>query len=247
MCYFYEAGTAKVAYFRRANAGTMIGPVVYIHEDTSSTPHAAGILEVRSDNAGNTPIQTWYSGSTERGSFDTDGDFQCDGSVTKGGGGFLIDHPLDPENKLLQHSFVESPEMRTAYFGQTQTINKKVTIILPEWFQALNGTDKTEYNYQLTPIGKQADCWISKEITDNEFEISCDVDCKVSWMVTAIRHDVWAQNNRLFVEIDKAEPAEAKDVLPDKYMKGNYLHKPEHDGTKQQRRLVSLKFKEVGA
>ncbi|GBC79423.1 hypothetical protein HRbin09_00642 [bacterium HR09] len=34
------------------------------------------------------------------------------GFLEKGGGGFKIDHPLDPENKYLNHFFVESPEMK---------------------------------------------------------------------------------------------------------------------------------------
>jgi hypothetical protein len=39
------------------------------------------------------------------------------GTLTKGGGAFRIDHPLDPENRILQHSFVESPDMKNAPDG----------------------------------------------------------------------------------------------------------------------------------
>jgi hypothetical protein len=38
------------------------------------------------------------------------GNLQVNGNVSKGGGSFRIDHPLDPENKYLYHSFVESPD-----------------------------------------------------------------------------------------------------------------------------------------
>ena len=34
------------------------------------------------------------------------------GSLSKSGGGFRIDHPLDPAGKYLCHSFVESPDMK---------------------------------------------------------------------------------------------------------------------------------------
>jgi hypothetical protein len=34
------------------------------------------------------------------------------GKVTKFGGGFQIDHPFDPANKYLSHSFVESEDMK---------------------------------------------------------------------------------------------------------------------------------------
>lgn len=39
------------------------------------------------------------------------------GTVSKGGGSFKIDHPLDPTNKNLYHSFVESPDMMNVYNG----------------------------------------------------------------------------------------------------------------------------------
>jgi hypothetical protein len=34
------------------------------------------------------------------------------GSLSKTCGSFRIDHPLDPANKYLSHSFVESPYMK---------------------------------------------------------------------------------------------------------------------------------------
>ena len=39
------------------------------------------------------------------------------GTLTKAGGSFIIDHPLDPANKYLSHSFVESPDMKNIYDG----------------------------------------------------------------------------------------------------------------------------------
>ena len=39
------------------------------------------------------------------------GDVEVLGTLSKAGGSFKIDHPLDPENKYLSHSFVESPDM----------------------------------------------------------------------------------------------------------------------------------------
>ncbi|WAC02029.1 hypothetical protein N7U66_19830 [Lacinutrix neustonica] len=43
------------------------------------------------------------------------GDLNVTGNIAKGGGTFKIDHPLDPKNKYLVHSFVESPEMMNIY------------------------------------------------------------------------------------------------------------------------------------
>jgi hypothetical protein len=45
------------------------------------------------------------------------GDVAVGGILTKAGGSFKIDHPLDPSNKYLYHSFVESPDMKNIYDG----------------------------------------------------------------------------------------------------------------------------------
>jgi hypothetical protein len=39
------------------------------------------------------------------------GNVSIGGSLSKGSGSFKIDHPLDPANKYLYHSFVESPDI----------------------------------------------------------------------------------------------------------------------------------------
>ena len=133
-------------------------------------------------------------------------DLAITGALSKGSGTFTIDHPLDPENKLLQHSFVESPEMRNVYYGQVDLVGGKATITLPDWWMVLNGTDKSEYNYQLTCIGGYTQTWISKEVKNGTFEISGIDDLKVSWQLSAIRHDEYAENNRIQVEVDKETP-----------------------------------------
>jgi hypothetical protein len=45
------------------------------------------------------------------------GDLYASGMITKSSGSFKIDHPLDPANKYLSHSFVESPDMMNIYNG----------------------------------------------------------------------------------------------------------------------------------
>ena len=49
------------------------------------------------------------------------GNLNVTGNLTKGSGWFKIDHPLDPENKYLSHSFVESPDMMDVYNGNVIT------------------------------------------------------------------------------------------------------------------------------
>ena len=72
------------------------------------------------------------------------GNVRITGNVSKGSGSFKIDHPLDPENKYLSHSFVESPDMMNIYNG-TVTTNAKAeaAVSLPDWFEALNQISAT--------------------------------------------------------------------------------------------------------
>ncbi|SOE23895.1 hypothetical protein SAMN06298216_4269 [Spirosomataceae bacterium TFI 002] len=139
------------------------------------------------------------------------GDLTITGSVAKGSGTFKIDHPLDPQNKYLYHSFVESPDMMNVYNGNATTDdNGNVTVTLPEYFEALN----MDYRYQLTPIGQFAQAIISEKVLHNQFKIKTDKpNVEVSWQVTGIRNDAFAKQNRVKVSVDK--PASEK---------GTYMH-----------------------
>ena len=72
------------------------------------------------------------------------------GSISKAGGGFTIDHPLDPASRYLSHSFVESSEKKNFYDGFVACDDSgEATVSLPEWFESLN----TEVHCQLTSGG----------------------------------------------------------------------------------------------
>jgi hypothetical protein len=137
------------------------------------------------------------------------------GDLTKGSGTFRIDHPLDPENKYLQHSFVESPDRMNVYNGNTVTDRDGLaTIELPAWFGALN----RDFRYQLTTIGSFSELMVKSEIANNRFEIqSAKPRVKVSWQVTGIRKDAYAKKHPLVVELDKPEEE-----------RGLYAHPAEH-------------------
>jgi hypothetical protein len=114
---------------------------------------------------------------------------------------FLIDDPLDPANKLLQHASVESPDMMDIYNGNITTdAGGNATVTLPPYFEALN----QDFRYQLTVVGQFAQAIVSSEVKDNKFGIETDKpDVEVSWQVTGIRHDAYAQTHTLPAEIDK--------------------------------------------
>jgi hypothetical protein len=138
------------------------------------------------------------------------------GTLSKGGGSFRIDHPLDPENKYLHHSFVESPDMMNIYNGNIVTDSHGyATIEMPDWFDALN----RDFRYQLTVIDESDDdafvqVKVVRPMRGRQFTIrTSEPWTEVSWQVTGIRQDAWAEANRIPVE--ELKPAEDR---------GLYLH-----------------------
>ena len=139
-----------------------------------------------------------------RGDVKVTGTLEVTGVITKSGGGFTIDHPLDPGNKYLTHTFVESPEMLNVYSGNVTTDdNGDAAVVLPDYFEALN----KDLRYQLTVIGQFAQAIVATEVQDNRFTIKTDKPkVKVSWQVTGVRQDAWAMANPVVVEAEKAGP-----------------------------------------
>jgi trimeric autotransporter adhesin len=137
-----------------------------------------------------TGYAAWFNGPVE-----------VDGNLSKEGGSFKIDHPLDPANKYLYHSFVESPDMMNIYNGNVTTNSAgEAVITLPEWFEALN----RDFRYQLTVLGQFAQAIVSSEVAANRFSIKTDKpNVKVSWQITGVRHDAWAEAHRIPVEEQK--------------------------------------------
>ena len=131
------------------------------------------------------------------------GQVHVNGRLSKASGSFKIDHPLDPANKYLYHSFVESPDMMNIYDGVIALDGRGQAVIdLPEWFGALN----RDFRYQLTCIGGFAPVYIQDEIVDNRFTIAGGrPGLKVSWQVTGIRQDAYANAHRIPVEEMKPE------------------------------------------
>jgi len=124
------------------------------------------------------------------------------GFLAKAGGGFKIDHPLDPENKYLNHFFVESPEMKNVYDGVVVLDARgEAGVELPEWFEALN----RDFRYQLTCIGGFAPVYIAEKVAGHRFKIAGgQPGLEVSWQVTGTRQDAWAKSQRIPVEEEKS-------------------------------------------
>jgi len=142
------------------------------------------------------------------------GNLQVTGSITKGGGGFAIDHPLNPANQYLRHSFVESPEMKNVYDGiAICDANGEAVVDFPDWFEALND----DFRYQLTAIGAPApNLFIANEIREHRFTIAGgNPGQKVSWQVTGVRHDAWARANPVIIEEGKSADDRGRFLHPE--------------------------------
>ena len=140
------------------------------------------------------------------------GTLTVSGNLIKPSGSFKIDDPIDPANKYLSHSFVESPDMMNIYNGIVRLdAQGEAWVVLPDYFEALN----RDFRYQLTSIGlPQPRLYIATEVKGNRFRIAGGrANAKVSWQVTGIRHDAWADAHRIPDEEDK--PAD---------LRGTYMH-----------------------
>jgi len=145
------------------------------------------------------------------------GNVNVAGTISKSAGSFRIDHPQDPENKYLQHSFVESPDMMNLYKGNViLDSDGKATVVMPDYFEALN----IEYNYQLTCVGGYAPVYISQEISGNQFEIAGGTaGLKICWEVSGVRNDAYARNHPIEVEVEKNDDEKGKYIFPEDFGK----------------------------
>ena len=162
------------------------------------------------------------------------GSVYISGPLSKPAGSFKIDHPLDPANKYLYHSFVESPDMKNVYDGVVALDEKgEAEIELPDWFGALN----KDFRYQLTAIGAPGpNLYIAEEISDgvtnysnssssssnnkSRFKVAGGTSgMKVSWQVTGIRQDPYAKAHPIQVEEDKPAKERGYYLYPDLYGK----------------------------
>jgi hypothetical protein len=91
------------------------------------------------------------------------------------------------------------------------------TVSLPDWFQALN----RDFRYQLTVIDERdgdgfAQAKVVRGVKDNSFVIRTSVPLTtVSWQVTGIRQDLYANAHRIQVEVDKTAAERGKYIHPE--------------------------------
>jgi hypothetical protein len=192
----------------QGTGGTVYGVSSYTNSSDTGDNYA-GIFQAESNPGDSGKLYGIYascdddtSGSKYAGYFY--GNVHVQGTLSKSSGSFKIDHPLDPENKCLSHSFVESPDMMNVYNGNVVLDKKGQALVeLPEYFEALN----QDFRYQLTAIGAPGpNLYIAEKISENRFKISGGKPgMEVSWQVTGVRHDPYAVAHRVQVEEEKKD------------------------------------------
>ena len=168
--------------------------------------------------AGNSEVRYGVYADVDSNAYDFAGYFRGNvhvtGTSTKGGGGFKIDHPLDPANKYLYHSSVESPDMKNVYDGVVVLDSRgEASVELPDYFDAVN----RDFRYQLTAIGAPGpNLYVAEKISNNRFKIAGgQPGMEVSWQVTGIRKDGFAEAYRIDVEVDKPTREQGKYLHPE--------------------------------
>jgi hypothetical protein len=198
--------SGKKLTFLNEAAGTSVTPgKVELATNNGISYNGGGVVQIVTTNGVDI-----YTNGTQIATF-TSGSAGVNGSFSKPGGGFHIDHPIDPLNKFLDHSFVESPDMLNLYTGKVYLdALGEATVTFPDWFQYLN----KEFTYQLSAIGQSMpNLYVSSEISSDtdpdiasgdSFTISGGVDSGyVTWTVMSIRKDKYANHHRIPLETDK--------------------------------------------
>ncbi|PWU76219.1 hypothetical protein DK867_02805 [Ochrobactrum sp. POC9] len=133
--------------------------------------------------------------------FGVDGSLNVPGTLSKGGGTFLIDHPLDPLNKNLRHGFVEAPRYDLIYRGTVQLENGRAMVDIDAASNMSSGTfTALTTNAVVTSLQNQEGFARLKPgpINGGAFEIVCeDENCTdlVSWVVIAERNDPFVKSD----------------------------------------------------
>ena len=129
---------------------------------------------------------------------------------------FQIDHPLHPENAVLNHFSAEGPEPYNIYRG-TVVLDARgeAWVLLPDYFEAIN----RDPSYHLTAIGApMPNLHVAVEIQNNRFKIAGGAPGKkVSWEVKAIRNDRWVQEYGYHTEQPKTPEHRGKYLHPELY------------------------------
>ena len=140
------------------------------------------------------------------------------GVLSKASGTFTIDHPLDPNGRILNHYFIEGPEMLNIYRGAVVLdASGRAAVDLPAYFDALNRNPMV----QLTGVGTNGVVYVAEDVSGNRFAIGGPAGAKVYWQVTGERQDVSAEATRRMMPVEQPKTGPlAGRMLDDDFLAG---------------------------
>lgn len=203
-----SSGTGLYA-IANANTGTTYG--VRGYTDSSGT----NSIGVRGEALRSGTNYGVYGAAAGASSFGVYANGRLGASGTKS---FMIDHPLDPENRFLLHYSMESPDVLNVYTGVAVLDGAgEAWVVLPDYFEAIN----IEPRYTLTSVGVPAPMLhVAEEVSGNRFRVAGGApNAKVSWEVKARRNDRFVQQNGAPIEPEKGEGERGKYLRPELYGK----------------------------
>jgi hypothetical protein len=141
------------------------------------------------------------------------------GTINKGSSNFLIDHPLDPYNKMLRYGMVEAPRYELIHRGTTKLFNGLSEVNIDEFYGLTPGTFQSLcQNVEVVSVqAKNSYERVMASAVDNAtFQIvseSNDFNGEVIWVVIGERKDAFIKASKytdtdghLINEADKPEP-----------------------------------------
>jgi len=135
---------------------------------------------------------------------------------------FVIDHPLDPENRYLMHYCSEGPDPLNVYSGTVRTDARGyANVALPSYYSSIN----RDARIQLTVVDEAdssdfVQAKVIRKVSKNEFRLRTSLgNVEVFWRVEAVRDDRWVRRNGAEVEPAKPEGYRGTYLQPELYGK----------------------------
>jgi hypothetical protein len=167
-----------------------------------------GTISTGSGFFSNVPINQLGLLSMDGGGGTFYGSCVAQGFFTGGAKAFRIEHPTDP-SKMLTHASLEGPELGVYYRGEAETVEGRVEVALPDYFEAL--TMQENRTVLLTQLYEEEDDALAllaaSRVKDGKFRVrSSNPSQKFFWEVKAVRGDI----GELIIE----DTEENKDASP---------------------------------
>jgi hypothetical protein len=125
-------------------------------------------------------------------------------SFSQGFGTFTMDHPADPQSRILNQYAVGSSELLFEFTGTAFLDGSgRATVMLPDYFEAVCRSPRV----QLTGVGT-SDVYVAEKVSGNRFAIGGKPGTEVYWTVTGERTDQNAELARICTPVEQQKTGE---------------------------------------